>query len=92
MDTLAAFLLAVAAASDTMVVPLPEVVVTGTRTVESLLHAPAAISVVDRAAFANTRGISLKDPLAGVPGVFVQSRSGAQDVRITIRGFGARQR
>lgn len=88
MLTIAALLLA--AAADTMVVPLPEVVVTGTRTVESQLHAPAAISVVGRGSFSDTRVISLKDALAGVPGVFVQSRSGAQDVRITIRGFGAR--
>ncbi|HKQ59585.1 MAG TPA: TonB-dependent receptor [Candidatus Eisenbacteria bacterium] len=83
-------LLVAAALSDTAVVPLPEVVVTGTRTAESQLRAPAAITVVDRREFADTRGVSLKDALARVPGVFVQSRSGAQDIRITIRGFGAR--
>lgn len=81
---------AVSASADTMVVPIPEVVVTGTRTNESQLRAPAAITVVDRKAFADTRAISLKDALGFVPGVFVQSRGGAQDVRITIRGFGAR--
>jgi len=76
--------------SDTLVVPLKEVVVRGTRTYESALRAPAAISIVQGSAFATTRGISLIDALAAVPGVLVQSRSGAQDVRVTIRGFGAR--
>ena len=86
----ALLVVAAAAASDTAVVPLPEVVVTGTRTSESLLRAPAAINVVDRSEFSESRGLSLKDALSYVPGVFVQSRSGAQDIRITIRGFGAR--
>jgi len=91
MISLATLLLvAAAAAPDTQVVPLPEVVVTGTRTSELQIHAPAAITVVDRAAFDDTRNISLKDALRYVPGTFVQSRSGAQDIRITIRGFGAR--
>jgi len=91
MIGLTALLVAAAAASpDTAVVPIPEVVVTGTRTPESQLRAPAAISVVDRSEFSDSRGVSLKDALGFVPGVFVQSRSGAQDIRITIRGFGAR--
>jgi iron complex outermembrane receptor protein len=46
--------------------------------------------VVDRARFANGRAIGLDDALTGIPGVLVQSRGGAQDVRITIRGYGAR--
>jgi iron complex outermembrane recepter protein len=78
------------APADTLVIPLKEVVVTGSRIPEEVLRTPAAISVVDRRSFANTRGISLKDALGRVPGVFVQSRGGAQDVRVTIRGFGAR--
>ncbi len=76
--------------ADTMVVPLEVVVVTGTRLPESLRGAPAAISVVDRRAYQDSRGISLTDALGMVPGVFAQSRAGAQDARITIRGFGAR--
>lgn len=78
------------APGDTMVVPLPEVVVTGTRIPESALRVPAAVTVVDRRSYADTRGISLQDALGLVPGVFVQSRAGAQDVRVTIRGYGAR--
>ena len=88
---LAALSIVLAAASpDTLVVPVDEVVVIGTRTSETARRAPAAISVVSREAFANKRGIGLSDALGLVPGVFVQSRSGAQDVRVTIRGFGAR--
>ena len=79
-----------AAAPETLVVPLQEIVVTGTRTPESALRVPAAISVIPRERFENTRGISLKDALGSTPGVLVQSRGGAQDVRVTIRGFGAR--
>jgi iron complex outermembrane receptor protein len=92
MNALHALVLAAAItpSPDTLVVPIPGLIVTGTRTVETQLRAPAAISLVGRGEFADTRGISLKDALGGVPGVFVQSRSGAHDIRITIRGFGAR--
>jgi iron complex outermembrane receptor protein len=75
---------------DTPVVTLDEVVVIGSRIPEELLRVPAGLSVVDRSDFADTRFLSLKDALGSVPGVFIQSRSGAQDVRLTIRGFGAR--
>ncbi|HEY2954542.1 MAG TPA: TonB-dependent receptor [Candidatus Eisenbacteria bacterium] len=79
-----------ASPGDTAVVPLPEVVVVGTRVPESLRTIPAALTVVSRGRFENSRNISLADALVGVPGVLVQSRAGSQDVRLTIRGFGAR--
>jgi iron complex outermembrane receptor protein len=78
------------APSDTSVVPIPGVVVTGTRVPESVLRIPAAVTLVERREFAAARNINLKDALGFVPGVFSQSRGGAQDLRITIRGFGAR--
>lgn len=78
------------ASADTLVIHLPGIVVTGSRANESLLRTPAAITVVDRANYANGRGIGLDEALSGIPGVVVQSRSGAQDVRLTIRGYGAR--
>lgn len=87
---LLALSIAAAAPPDTQVVPLREVIVTGTRVPVSVLRVPAAVSVVRRDAFASSRDISLKDALTPVPGVFVQSRGGAQDVRVTIRGYGAR--
>jgi iron complex outermembrane recepter protein len=76
--------------ADTLVVPLPGIVVTGSRANESLLRTPAAVTVVDRRSYANGRGVGLDELLNGIPGVLVQSRAGAQDVRLTIRGYGAR--
>lgn len=90
LSILFALALTAAAPADTQVVPMSEVIVTGTRVPSSALRAPAAVSVVRRDAFASSRDISLKDALTLVPGVFVQSRGGAQDVRVTIRGYGAR--
>lgn len=75
---------------DTLVYPMATVEVISTRVPESVLRAPAAISIVGKKSFTDSRAISLKDALSGIPGVFVQTRSGAQDVRVTIRGFGAR--
>lgn len=80
----------IAAVPDTQVVPLEEIVVTGTRVPQTALRVPAGVTVVDKRAFMDSRGNSIKDGLVQVPGVFVQSRGGGQDVRITIRGFGAR--
>ena len=79
-----------AAPPETLVVPMQEIVVTGTRTPTSVLRTPAAVSVRDRRTYGDSRAISLQDALGMVPGVLVQSRAGAQDVRVTIRGFGAR--
>lgn len=82
--------LAVTPAPDTLLYPMDEIIVNGTRTPESLLRIPAGTSVVDRTTIETTRGYSLADALQGVPGVMVQSRAGSPDVRVTIRGFGAR--
>ena len=90
---LSLLLLSVALATapgDTMMVPLREIVVTGTRSPDSLSRIPAALTIVHKSAFEDTKNNSLKDPLTGIPGVFAQSRAGSQDVRITIRGYGAR--
>ena len=78
------------APADTMVIPVEGVTVTGSRMPESLLRTPAALSLIPRTRFESTRQISLADGLGSIPGVFAQSRAGAQDVRITIRGYGAR--
>jgi iron complex outermembrane recepter protein len=75
---------------DTMIVPLEGIVVTGVRVPEVALKVPAAISVVDRARFGDTRALNLSEALQSVPGVIAQSRSGGADVRVTIRGYGAR--
>jgi iron complex outermembrane receptor protein len=71
---------------------LSEVVVTATRTPEPSLELPVAISRVDRAALHDGQlQVNLSESLAAVPGASVESRQNyAQDLQISIRGFGAR--
>ncbi len=71
---------------------LSEVVVTATRTAEPSLELPVAISRVDRAAIHDGQlQVNLSESLAAVPGASVESRQNyAQDLQISIRGFGAR--
>lgn len=71
-------------------VVLPVVVVTAARTGTDLAAAPLAASTVSRAAIEGGAGVGLERALVGVPGVLAQSRSGFTDLRLTIRGFGAR--
>lgn len=75
---------------DTVVYSKSDVVVTATRSQERILEVPLAITVVDPILFKSSRGLGLDEALAFVPGALVQSRNGNQDVRVTIRGFGAR--
>ncbi|MDB4879913.1 MAG: Outer rane receptor protein [Gemmatimonadetes bacterium] len=81
----------VAAAQDTTrAQPLPALSVTATRTAVSVLDVPLAVTVVGADQLRARRGVGLDEALSLVPGVFAQSRSGGSDVRLTIRGFGAR--
>lgn len=79
-----------AAIRDSIAQRLVPVNVRATRSVQSDFRSPLAITHVDRAAYAAKSGFGLNDAMAGVPGALVQSRYGTSDVRITIRGFGAR--
>lgn len=86
-------LLALAAAlvvqiPDTVV--LPPVTVTATRQPVSLFAVPLAVTQIKKSNLFGTTGYGLDDALALVPGVVAQSRYGNQDVRIAIRGYGAR--
>lgn len=69
---------------------LQPVTVTATRTESSILTAPLAITKVTTPELRNVSGLGLDDALRKVPGVIAQSRYGTSDVRLTIRGFGAR--
>jgi len=71
-------------------VPLPPVTVTATRHATSLMAVPLAVTQIKKRDLFGTAGYGLDDGLSFVPGVVVQSRYGDQDVRIAIRGFGAR--
>lgn len=72
--------------------PLEEITVTATRMNHTLANAPAAVSVVDEQDIQHARQqLALDESLARVPGLFMQNRYNfAQDLRIAIRGFGAR--
>ena len=48
------------------------------------------MTVIGKTELENRRGSSLDEVLHAVPGVFAQSRYGTSDVRLVIRGFGAR--
>ncbi|HEU5171271.1 MAG TPA: TonB-dependent receptor [Gemmatimonadales bacterium] len=63
---------------------------TATRRPESPFATPAAVTRVRPEGAFGRNGTGLDAALRLVPGVLVQSRSGSQDVRLVIRGFGAR--
>ena len=69
---------------------LPPVVVTVTRATGALLMTPLAVTTVGVADMRAVRGVGLDEALSLVPGVLAQSRYGSSDVRLVIRGFGAR--
>lgn len=73
---------------DTVV--LSPVTVTATRQTVSVFAVPLAITQVKQDRWFGSTGYGLNDALSLVPGVLAQSRYGNQDVRITIRGYGAR--
>ncbi|MFO8151793.1 MAG: TonB-dependent receptor [Thioalkalivibrio sp.] len=66
--------------------------VTAPRIATPLTELPAAVDVIDTAAATEGRqGLQLDEALNRIPGVFAQNRYNfAQDVRVSIRGFGAR--
>jgi iron complex outermembrane receptor protein len=74
------------------VVRLQPMVVTAPRVATPLTEVPAAISVIDRHDIQEGQPtIGLDEALVRVPGVFAQNRFNfAQDLRLSIRGFGAR--
>jgi iron complex outermembrane recepter protein len=75
-------------APDTVV--LPPITVTATRQTTSLFAVPLAVTQVNKADLFGAKGYGLDEALSLVPGVVAQSRYGNQDVRIAIRGYGAR--
>ncbi len=69
---------------------LPGVTVTATRAPSSILELPLAVTTVAAPDLRGLRGFGLDEALTLVPGVVAQSRYGTSDVRLVIRGFGAR--
>ncbi|MFH1159812.1 MAG: TonB-dependent receptor [bacterium] len=77
-------------AIDTMYLQLNEVVVTATRAPERIIDIPYPVVRLNYADYKFDRKIGANDMLSAVPGLFLQSRYGDQDVRFSIRGFGSR--
>ena len=71
---------------------LEEVVVTATRLPVESSRLPFAVARLEREQIQNARQqLGLDEALSGVPGMFFQNRYNfAQDLRVAIRGFGAR--
>lgn len=70
--------------------PLPPLSVTATRAPVSIFDVPLAVTLIGPRELRFRRGVGLDEALSLVPGVLAQSRSGGGDVRLSIRGFGAR--
>ncbi|MFO7445073.1 MAG: TonB-dependent receptor [Ignavibacteriaceae bacterium] len=75
---------------DTLKHKLEQITITATRSTEKIIDVPYAVSLVPEEIINNLRGYGLDEAVSLIPGVLAQSRSGNQDARITIRGFGAR--
>jgi iron complex outermembrane recepter protein len=71
---------------------LEEIIVRATRMETPLNHVPAAVSIVTKDDIQLGRQqLGLDESLTRVPGLFMQNRYNfAQDLRVSIRGFGAR--
>ena len=75
---------------DTVVYILDEVVTTGTRYEKKIIDIPYSVTRLDNTQFKFARKAGVNDVLETIPGMFLQSRYGNHDVRISIRGFGSR--
>ena len=71
---------------------LDEIVVSATREETALRDLARSVSVVDKDRIQNgTQQLALDEALAPVPGLYMQNRYNfAQDLRVALRGFGAR--
>ena len=75
---------------DSMKYETEELVITGTRTMEKIIDIPFSVFRVDKKELMFGKKVSAKNVLADVPGLFLQSRYGNKDIRVTIRGYGTR--
>ena len=80
------------AAAAPAVAQLAPVVVSATRTEARAFDVPASIERIDGEAVRDARAqVNLSESLGGVPGLLARDRQNyAQDVQISVRGFGAR--
>lgn len=76
--------------TDSLYFETDEVVVTGTRVNKKIIDIPYPVTRISNAEYRFEKKTSINDVLTTVPGVFMQSRYGNHDVRISIRGYGSR--
>lgn len=76
--------------ADSLYYETDEVVVTGTRTYKKIIDIPYSVVRIDQTQYKYDRRTAIQDVLGSVPGLFLQSRYGNHDTRISIRGFGSR--
>jgi len=81
-----------ALAQDNIEGPLDEIIVTATRLQSTMGDAARSVSIIDQQQIQmGMQQLALDESLAGVPGMYMQNRYNmAQDLRISLRGFGAR--
>jgi len=76
--------------ADSLEYGLEEVTIVGTRTKEKIIDIPYSVFSVEKKELMFGKKVSARNVLADVPGLFLQSRYGNHDLRISIRGFGNR--
>ena len=67
-----------------------EITVTATRSEKRIIDIPYSVFRVDPKELAYGKKVSAKDLLADIPGLFLQTRYGSSDLRISLRGYGTR--
>lgn len=75
---------------DSVVYQTDEIMITGTRTEKKIIDIPYAVDRIDKSQWKFQRKNTVDDVLRDIPGIFMESRYGNHDVRISIRGFGSR--
>ena len=75
---------------DSSSINIEEVVITGTRVSKKIIDIPYPVTRINFVDYKYDKKIGVDDVLSSVPGMFIQSRYGNHDVRISIRGFGSK--
>ena len=75
---------------DSLAYETDDVVVTATRVEKKIIDIPYPVIRLKNTEYKFSRKVTIDDVLEHVPGLFLQSRYGNHDVRVSIRGFGSR--
>ena len=76
--------------TDTTLYTMDKIVVTATRYQKKIIDIPYPVIRLVYKEYRFQKPAAVDDVLNGIPGLFLQSRYGNHDVRISIRGFGSR--